>query len=620
MRRKIAVSLITIILGHLSLFAFEISFSINTENERKPISPYIYGTNQLLTESENWSLRRSGGNRWTGYNWENNASNAGSDWNHSSDSYLGGGNIPGKAITDRHEVSIAANRASLVTIPMAGYVSRDKDGTVTQAQTAPSNRWNKIAFVKPAPFVAYPNLTDNIVYMDEFVNFFVTKYGNASTAKGISGYSLDNEPALWVETHSRLHPEKVRCVELTDRSRDLSVAIKKVDESADIYGPVLYGFNAMTSLQDAPDWDSIQEVNSYEWFVDYYLDMMKKHSDVAGKRLLDVFDIHWYSEAKGDNRITQSNATSQKDRQARVQAPRTLWHEGYIEDSWIGQWGQDFLPLIPAIKKSIDTYYPGTKIAFTEWNYGGEDDISGGIAFADALGIYGKYGVYTAAYWQLWSSTNYSSAAFKLFRNYNGQQGRYGSMSVQSNTEDWEKSSIYAAQQSGTNTNLHVILINKSFTESMDATVSVTSPISYSSGSVWGFDAQQSNITQFQKIENIENNQFTYSVPALSVYHMILSPQGSTIFNSPGALFPNNRFTIAESSFGSLRFSVFLPKAQQVKVDLFDVQGRLVENLYKGYMSAGLHSRTMTTQSASGIYIAAVAIDSEMFHQRISKQ
>ena len=56
--------------------AIPIAVSIDTSQDRAAISPYVYGSNSdmglnLLT------FRRLGGNRMTGYNWENNASNAG---------------------------------------------------------------------------------------------------------------------------------------------------------------------------------------------------------------------------------------------------------------------------------------------------------------------------------------------------------------------------------------------------------------------------------------------------------------------------------------------------------------------------------------------------------------
>ena len=63
----------------------------------------------------------------TGYNWENNASNAGSDWLHSSDSYMSSSSIPNNFVEEFHKSNQANNIGySLVTVPMAGYVAKDK--------------------------------------------------------------------------------------------------------------------------------------------------------------------------------------------------------------------------------------------------------------------------------------------------------------------------------------------------------------------------------------------------------------------------------------------------------------------------------------------------------------
>jgi len=38
--------------------------------------------------------------------------------------------------------------------------------------------------------------------------------------------------------------------------------------------PALYGFAAYETLQSAPDWGT--EGEGYRWFIDYYLDKMKR--------------------------------------------------------------------------------------------------------------------------------------------------------------------------------------------------------------------------------------------------------------------------------------------------------------------------------------------------------
>src|SRR5215217_2709780 len=116
-----------------------VNFTINAAQERKPISPLIYGTNDDYKFAPS---KRIGGNRITNYNWENNASNAGRDWYHESDNYVPWGqgvpdnqyDVPGAALKSFQTRSLAQNAYSLVTLPMAKYVTRDKNGGVSEQQ------------------------------------------------------------------------------------------------------------------------------------------------------------------------------------------------------------------------------------------------------------------------------------------------------------------------------------------------------------------------------------------------------------------------------------------------------------------------------------------------------
>jgi hypothetical protein len=75
-----------------------VHFSIDAGRAVHPISRYIYGVNHNLDATyPHLTLTRLGGNRWTCYNWTNNASNAGNDWHFQNDGYLGHDDIPGSA-------------------------------------------------------------------------------------------------------------------------------------------------------------------------------------------------------------------------------------------------------------------------------------------------------------------------------------------------------------------------------------------------------------------------------------------------------------------------------------------------------------------------------------------
>lgn len=512
-----------------------VSFQIDLGKENRAISPLIYGSNSGdITAADGVTFRRSGGNRLTGYNWENNASHAGTDYLNSSDSYLGGGEVPGKAMTDFHDGALAEGARSVITLPAAGYVSKDKNGVVSEAETAPSARWAKVVFAKGKPFTAAPDVADGEVYTDEFADFMVKKYGNASTETGVKYYEVDNEPGLWPTTHPRIHPAKPTAVELIQKTRDLSIAVKKVDPQVQIFGGVFYGYNDFASLQDAPDWKILNASAKYGWYIDYFLEQMKQASDAAGTRLLDVLDLHWYSEATGDVRINVPTATSAKDQIARLQAPRSLWDPDYVESSWISKWATPKQPvadwgnptpgpidLLPRVFASIAKYYPGTKVAITEYNYGLADQISGGLATADFLGVMGKSGVFAAAFWQLAEKPVFASAAFRLFRNYDGKQGRFATESIAASASDKDNASVFASYTPGGD-EVHIVVLNKNPAETIRGSFTVASPVPLTAGKVFGFDATGATLAEKAAVASLPGNAFTYVLPPLSASHFVL--------------------------------------------------------------------------------------------------
>src|ERR1700722_4885613 len=110
----------------------QVTFSIDPTKGQSAISPFIYGVNGQLNQTPyqnmNLTFERQGGNRWTAYNWTNNASNAGSDYLYENDNFLGGGNTPGGAVLPFLQAAQNANAGALITIPINGYVAADFSG------------------------------------------------------------------------------------------------------------------------------------------------------------------------------------------------------------------------------------------------------------------------------------------------------------------------------------------------------------------------------------------------------------------------------------------------------------------------------------------------------------
>jgi len=509
------------------LAAADLQFLVQPATVIGPISPYIYGVNEMAPPEMNVTVRRLGGNRTTGYNWETNASSAGADWHHFNDDWFCGGvfkyqdcDRPGATYRHFVEENQAARIDSLVTVQMAGYVAGDKSGTVKEEEKAPGNRWVKTSPRKKGPYSLTPDLKDGTVYIDEFVNFLIAKFKKAAEG-GVRFYSLDNEPALWASTHPRIHPEKVGYQELVDKSEATASNILRLDPEARIVGPAAYGWQEFLTLQEAPDHKGLNA--SFGTFLDFYLEKMALLEKKGGKRLLHILDLHWYPEAQGGGKRITEGDTSPDSIEARVQAPRSLWDPGYVEKSWITQWSTGGKPiaLIPWAKAKIDQRYPGTTLSFTEYDYGAGNHVSGGLAQADVLGIFGDQGVFMSNYWG--ALKPYNQAAFKLYRNYDGAKACFGDTAVSAACEDVAKASLHAAVDSKRVGSLWLVVINKGQKETLQGKFKLEGTASYKTFESFGFDGTSPEIRPLKK-GGLSGNKFSYSLPPLSATLIVCKP------------------------------------------------------------------------------------------------
>jgi hypothetical protein len=574
--------------------AADVNFSVNSTLGVHAISPYVYGSNSSLIV--NRTLDRSGGNRLTGYNWETNASNAGADWYHHSDYHLTGGQAnqpPGAAVSGMIQSAATNGRGALITVPMAGYVSADASGTVDETQIAPSSRWKEIVAKKNSiypgsPLSTNPNKTDNYVFTDEFVNWAET----TKQAGQPVWYSLDNEPGLWGDvlpvgwqsgvppnpccnpangtnpssggrTHPTIHPYAPTFAEMRSKTIAHASAIKDVNPNTLVFGGVGYGWNEFTTLQGAPGavtnpphpgGDQTGEMHYNEWL----LQQVRNEEIVQGRKLMDVLDLHWYPEAYGGGvRITGSETTTAVVN-ARVQAPRSLWDPTYGyhasnpvlgENSWISQSStQGPIKLLPRVQRDIDDFNPGTKIAITEYNYGGGNHTSGGIAQADVLGILGREGVFAAAWWDVGNGSSYVNAAFNMYRNYDGTGGKFGDTSVQATTSNITNSAVYASVDANNPNRIVLVAINRT-TQPLDAAIAIADDNRFVLARVYKLTSATAAPVRGTDLLVNAGNQFNYLMPAMSVTTLVLTTLLGD-YNADGAVSAAD-YVLWRNNFGS---------------------------------------------------------------------
>jgi hypothetical protein len=430
------------------------------------ISPWIYGMNFYQSSAgsiRNLTLNRQGGNRWTAYNWENNASNAGSDWGpYSNDTFLSSSTTPAEALRPLIVADRARGTASLITVQMQGYVSADTNGLVNiNDPNHLATRFKQVVFKKGAAFTLTPSTTDAFVYMDEFLWALGQKIPGDIYADPITPtfVQLDNEPELWPSTHAEIQTGAPTVSDYIQKTINLGKAIKDLAPAAKIFGPVHYGFNGIVNWQGASGFSSTY------WFTDKYLADLKAASQTDGRRLLDVYDFHWYSEAQGDGTriigLTGSSLTANQV-QAIVQSPRSLWDPTYRETSWVADYLGGPVRILDRLQQKIDAVWPGTGLSITEYDNGGDNHIAGAIAQADNLGVFGQQGVYAANHWPMSDSDPFIQAGFKMYRDYDGALGTFGDISLPTVSSDTSKVAAYVSRSSTNAARYVIVALNRS--------------------------------------------------------------------------------------------------------------------------------------------------------------
>jgi Glycoside hydrolase family 44/Fibronectin type III domain len=504
-----------------------------TPSNTHTISPYIYGINfysGITGAPPNLTFDRAGGNRWTAYNWETNASNAGSDYLYENDDYLSSSTTPAEAV----RVFIAGDQsnkmASLVTFQMQGLVSGDEAGPVSTANPPDMTRFKTLVDKKStqsaAGFTLTPPTTDAYVYMDEFAWALDQKFsgqsifGAAPTTEPVF-IQLDNEPELWNSTHLEVQgPNPVTSDNYISKTIALTEALKDQFPNLTIFGPVHYGFEGIYNWQG----ELSATPTGNNWFPDKYLPAIKTASASYGKPIVDVYDFHWYSEATdgSGNRVVNltSSSLTAAQVQAIVQSPRSLWDTTYTENSWITA---DVLNgpiyILGRLQSRIASENPGMKISITEYNNGGGQHIAGTVAQADNLGIFGAQNLFAANLWPLNDTSPYILAGFRAFRDFDGNNSNFGDTSVKAVSSNIANVAVNASTDSSNPGRVVFVAINRSTSSQVTAisglTLSGTAHIYQMTASS---AASQSTIAPVSVgTQPASGSSITVTLPALSV-------------------------------------------------------------------------------------------------------
>ncbi len=526
--------------------AYKVKASVKPDVTLQPISDSIYGVCGLPREklSEyHIPITRWGGNPSTRYNWQLGVDSAGNDW-----FFKNRGTLLTRLSDSGYVTNIDGNQVfgatTYQTVPMIGWVAKDNTGygfSVSkygpQKGAEPGNPDVGNGIRAAGGNVTGNDPSDTSVpappeFIGRAVRYVVKFAGKADGSDGKPGvkyWALDNEPMLWHATHRDVFPEPLGYDELWKRTVEYGEAIKAADPTAKVAGFCSWGWTDLfNSAKDAgkdnyktkADWQAHDKMPLAEWFIKQCGDYKKKH----GKPLIDVLDVHWYPQAQIKGRGAYLGQGLDPLLNAyRMRSTRDLWDPAYEQESWIHNTDvYSPVALIPRVREWISKHNPGMEICLGEYNFGGGDNVTGGLAQADVFGILAREKVDLAFIWHTPSGSQ--NLAWQLFRSYDGRGSAFGETLLKSESENPDLA-IYAARRTSDKA-LTIVAINKNLHGPCSLNLDVGSV--KGAQRVWRFDQDTSeSVKEVAELARPVAGPIELNLPAASASMIVITSSGS---------------------------------------------------------------------------------------------
>jgi hypothetical protein len=492
---------------------------VDISNGRHPISREVYGiasygldatyANEIAVPNIRW-----GGDGTTRYNWQVDSSNAGFDW------YFMGGSgttnpTPGGSADQMIRTYQPAD--ALITIPIIPFVDKSASWSCSFPVSVYGAQQSTNPYVHPngddcGNSIAangkqlqdtdiYANHIDNSTGLEKgWLQHLVGTFGPASQG-GVAFYQLDNEPYGWSNTHRDVLPNGADYPTITQLGEQYAAAIKQVDASAMVLGPsdfTLGGWVGDTSKQGGL------------LAGQYYLQQMAAYQAQNGVRILDYLDEHYYFDVSSPS--------------AQLASTRTLWDSTFNGGTWVEQYVFDGpMQLIPRFKGWVSQYYPGTKIALSEYSIdSGQKSIVDAIAEMDVLGIFGREQLDFANMWSPPAPTDPIAYAFRMYRNYDGGGGQYGDTWINATSSDQSQLSVYAAQRTADNV-VTILILNKT-AAAIGTSLTLAGATLPSTAAVYSYSGANLQQIILGPIASINSGTISHTFPGYSATLFTLAP------------------------------------------------------------------------------------------------
>jgi hypothetical protein len=459
-----------------------VTLSVDAGATQKPISPYVFGKNNSLSDAPGSPLtagqwqrlrdlgitmfRENGGNNATKYNWRLKLSSHpdwynnvySHDWDFAAKSLQA--NIPGAQ--------------GMWAFQMIGKAAKTKTVNFNDWNYNRSNWWEGVAQnlcgggqvnETTDPKTKAKVEGDISKYLENWSADSTTGilehwFGNGGLGlnpDGIKFWSMDNEPEIWEGTHDDVYPVQPDAEEFMQKYFEVAKRARAAYPGIKLMGPVPANewqwYNYKGNLVS-------YKGNQYPW-LEYFILRVAEEQELTGIRLLDVLDIHFYPDTKNSAEIVQLH---------RVFFDETYDYPGAngIKKTGAGGWDNSLKKeyIFKRCKTWLENYMGpdnGVGLSVSETGIAGDNPNVTASWYASTLGEFARQGV------EMFTPWSWKTGMDEVIHLFSKQSRKFYVDAVSS--EELYVSAYPTENASGDS--MTIFLVNRHLTESRTADINL---------------------------------------------------------------------------------------------------------------------------------------------------
>ncbi len=598
-----------------------VTVTINASQNKKAVSPYIYGSNlafdkpaQFYKDAGLRMARMNQGNNATKYNWRKKITSH-PDWYNNV--YANDWDAKSKKVTSEHPGMQVMWAFQLLGRVASSNAYNFNDWDYNRAQWWHGVNQNLAGGGVPnedEPGGKALQGGDAELYTQEWpadstVAILSHWFGDSGIGLNMNQFlywSMDNEPDIWNGTHDDLMSDGLLpASEFMDRFIEVAKKARALFPEIKICGPVT------TSEWQWFIWgkESIRiDGKYYSWF-EYFIKRCADEEKASGVRVLDVFDIHHYPYAPSNSDALQNH---------RIFYDKTYVYPGAngiktINGGWDNSQNKEYI--FTRIEDWLNEHYGeghGIPLAVSEWSPGPDDPNLASVIYASHLGTFANNGVEFFTPWT-WFTGMWES--LHLFSRYAREY------SVASNSSLDNTVSAYTTVNEAADS-MTVIIVNRDMNSPHNVTVNLND-FAVADGdfktlqlsllpATETFKSHTMNALK-ENIVSVSSNLFTLSVPALSTTAVLL--QQTPLTKSERTDMEGKFHIYPNPAAERICLSMNSPVTGEVQITIFDQYGRSIkteEVYHDGYSEIEIGLPSL----ADGYYFLSV----QNKRQRLTKR